>query len=595
MKDEVEEIVEEEAVLSESPAPTTMTEEEEKKEKDSHHGQAYSPQWLQLRSLCKRGDSGAMELYCPFCPLDRRAEVSRYNLLQHMSMTHFYRKIALKRDVVCSVGRREQSCRLCPKEYPKHECLIRHYGIGHEDAVRMALDMLVAVKRGSSSRSVDTDGAKLPPEVGGRDPGMDVASQEEEEEESNVEEDADEEMWGPPDEEGEKEEEGEHIKEISKGEKGGKRNAESHMDGTMYSSKWQQLKSLCTRRGAGFLCPFCPQGRKAEVSRANLLQHLSTKHFYRKIAQKRDVLDGRFRWVGAQGGPPQKCQLCAKELPHKFSLVRHYGSVHEDALEMALEALGATSIGEGTGPPKLVMNGGESPAEEPEYMPVLQAKDATSEEEKEEEEEEHADPLQGIRVVSTVGADGCGEDEEEEEEDQGTSARDADGDEEEEGDGEEDALEVHARDDQEEEGDKEGDSDEKEGEEAAAAQEEGTEVQQQEAEEMPIEREEKEDDQVSLEISKAVAQDHCYFSGGKENPKEPGKDSEEEGIQPGQFSTVVEEEEANGGVGGEETVAAGDGGVEEQEMVEFVLEGSGESLMMATRVEGGEENAGMDF
>ena len=99
-------------------------------------------------------------------------------------------------------------------------------------------------------------------------------------------------------------------------------------------AKWARLKSLCP----GSRCPFCTY---VEVSGrfANLLQHMSI-HFRSELECKRPETrkgqhqleeDGRTRvW---------KCKECTSKFAGRSHLMTHYGTVHGDTLDPALEEL----------------------------------------------------------------------------------------------------------------------------------------------------------------------------------------------------------------------------------------------------------------
>ena len=95
------------------------------------------------------------------------------------------------------------------------------------------------------------------------------------------------------------------------------------------------LRDIAKRTPHGRIaCPLCPAKDFKDMSR--LLQHLcSTSHFLHKVAALRRKELRDFLQLGTPECPSCGVQLVAKK---RNSLIRHFGSSHGDAIDLALEA-----------------------------------------------------------------------------------------------------------------------------------------------------------------------------------------------------------------------------------------------------------------
>ncbi len=97
-------------------------------------------------------------------------------------------------------------------------------------------------------------------------------------------------------------------------------------------AKLAKLRSLCPGLG----CPFC-SFTDSDRGRTRLLKHMSYHHFRRELERRRPETRAGHRHP--EEGQDWRCRQCAASFPYRGKLMSHYGVVHGDVLDLALEAL----------------------------------------------------------------------------------------------------------------------------------------------------------------------------------------------------------------------------------------------------------------
>ena len=213
-------------------------------------------------------------------------------LLRHLSQTHFRRKLEKN---LCQQLQSDASsqCSECPASLASKRSLVEHYGVVHGHALSMALKVHKQqaeseMGKGHVFQSIDT--TLLHDKVKKKAPTY-------------------------------------HR------QKTGQRD----------EAKLKKFKSFFSQTGGnkeGVPCPFCPQVSKGF---AILLQHMTLNHFRSEVIHKRPDAKVVSLPAGADKDDPRFfcCLVCPSRFTSSSLLVCHYGSVHGDVLDPALEALEA--------------------------------------------------------------------------------------------------------------------------------------------------------------------------------------------------------------------------------------------------------------
>ncbi len=246
---------------------------------------------IRLISLCKKTSEGAnISYFCPLCKGNATYSSFQF-LLKHFGCHHFLTQISESRSVPHSpllVGRSLVPCfpcAECPERFSQKDFLVVHYAANHGDAVKMALEALDDKRKDE---------------------------EEEVEEVVNLEIKVEEEKL---------EEEGADAVPL-----GEVRDEElAIVDLTVDDEKDDSSSCLSLR------CPLCRcRFSSSFASRESLLEHLSRKHFLKKISVERLLFSLVDKF---------KCLLCRTECPSRDELAVHYGVTHGDAEEMAAEEI----------------------------------------------------------------------------------------------------------------------------------------------------------------------------------------------------------------------------------------------------------------
>ncbi len=248
---------------------------------------------IRLISLCKTTtETATISYFCPLCK-ENTIYSSFQFLLKHFGCHHFLTEISDSRSVSHSpllVGRSLLPCFPCvecPERFSQKDSLVVHYAANHGDAVKMALAAL------------DDKGNDEEEEV------EDVVNLEIKVEEENLEE--------------------EGADAVPLGEV--RDEDVVIVDLTVDDEKEKDDNPS----GLSLSCPLCRcRYSSSFASRESLLEHLSRKHFLKKISVERllFLLDDEF-----------KCLLCQTECPSRDELAVHYGVAHGDAEELAREEM----------------------------------------------------------------------------------------------------------------------------------------------------------------------------------------------------------------------------------------------------------------
>ncbi len=312
-----------------------------------------------LKSLCPKAPNMKKGLCCPFCTHVNSNGFK--GLLQHMTVNHFRAKIISKRPELKKAKRfkaeadedsRVWRCQECPSRFISRILLVCHYGSVHGDVLDPALQALKGRARGEPAlvKTTGTEREQKTNETGG----------------------------GP------------FLTAISrqKGGEGRGKKAPPTFKGTPHrdEEKCERLKSLCERNANGTIkrCPLCFEVCHVG-SFSSLLKHLALSHFRTEITSARQP-----RPVEEDGdGKRWHCRECPSKFDSVSLVVCHYGSVHGDVLDLAIEALTETKEKE--------------PAKEEE--PELQMEEVVSVNAKEKEEKMEPETTQSPPIATLINQD----------------------------------------------------------------------------------------------------------------------------------------------------------------------------------------------